>query len=652
MYVTNNKLYHLHTQLDKLEKQIKDNPHLKLLDLHMNASQATCPTDSIAILKKINALLSTTSRSKPVLRAEQVAKLISEYPDDFLDVDQTSPDINVSITHMIDYSWMVAAKAAVQTFGIILESISEDMLVIDDEIVYWDRVLESNWFLGLYALQTSPAFLWNRLGKYFSDWYNAEPDDKPQTPVSERWAKFYRSVHQCVLSHSVCSLRTRLLSPLSLARSEVQRNRKSLGVAKNMNASGIGLLMRKVFLFETDDHDSGRNGFDTSNKDWQNVILHSVAFMRSILENEMDDKVAYDPQNDTLTPVERQASSMLVHYCSIPSSQQPKLVIQQIRYILKELHPSYATASRTLICDFGRPNPFVRYWLPLSIALFSTSTLLELLTNRRRELLGWIADISSTTIEFWNNWVVDPMWKLLRTIRHNEESEIALMSRNSLEADRASLERMVVDFVLDRCEPRSDDFQVVNTRTITAKVREGDLTPVLKAYEKDLRSPFVGTVRGDLVRALLIQIQKTKVDVEVAIGGIDALLKSQELVFGFVGLTPGIMVSYATFCWLYGLLGNRKGLKMGRQQDKLRHALRNVHRTLILPSSVTGVLTYKDFGLLVYNAEILLSKARLVLRGTDLHMFEEDICDLIEQNRIDQQLRIIERMSWMYSKWI
>jgi hypothetical protein len=46
----------------------------------------------------------------------------------------------------------------------------------------------------------------------------------------------------------------------------------------------------------------------------------------------------------------------------------------------------------------------------------------------------------------------------------------------------------------------------------------------------------MGTVRGDLVRALLIQIQKTKVDVEVAISGIDTLLKSQELVFGWVQL--------------------------------------------------------------------------------------------------------------------
>jgi nuclear-control-of-ATPase protein 2 len=82
------------------------------------------------------------------------------------------------------------------------------------------------------------------------------------------------------------------------------------------------------------------------------------------------------------------------------------------------------------------------------------------------------------------------------------------------------------------------DSQILEIRS---KVKEGDVTPVLKAYEKDLRRPIVGAIRGDLVRSLLIQVQKTKVDLEVAISGIDALLKSQELVFGFVGLTPGIL---------------------------------------------------------------------------------------------------------------
>jgi nuclear-control-of-ATPase protein 2 len=105
------------------------------------------------------------------------------------------------------------------------------------------------------------------------------------------------------------------------------------------------------------------------------------------------------------------------------------------------------------------------------------------------------------------------------------------MSKNSLLADRASLERMVVDFVQDRPDLHEG---VADTTAIVNSVKEGDLTPVLKAYERDLRSPLVGTVRGDLIRALLIQIQKTKVDVEIAISGIDALLKSQELVFGYV----------------------------------------------------------------------------------------------------------------------
>jgi len=101
---------------------------------------------------------------------------------------------------------------------------------------------------------------------------------------------------------------------------------------------------------------------------------------------------------------------------------------------------------------------------------------------------------------------VEPTKKVIGTIRHDEESEVSILSKRSLEGDRASLERMVV---------------------------EGDLTLVLRAYEKDMQKPLLGTIRGNLIRALLIQVQKTKVDVEVAMSGIDSILKSQELLFGY-----------------------------------------------------------------------------------------------------------------------
>ena len=72
----------------------------------------------------------------------------------------------------------------------------------------------------------------------------------------------------------------------------------------------------------------------------------------------------------------------------------------------------------------------------------------------------------------------------------------------------------------------------------------------------------------------MIQVQKTKVDVEVAMGGIDSLLKSQELVFGFVSLTPGLLVCIGIVRWIENFFGSRKGNERGKQQTKLLRMLR------------------------------------------------------------------------------
>jgi nuclear-control-of-ATPase protein 2 len=44
----------------------------------------------------------------------------------------------------------------------------------------------------------------------------------------------------------------------------------------------------------------------------------------------------------------------------------------------------------------------------------------------------------------------------------------------------------------------------------------------------------------------LIQVQKTKVDIEVAMDGIDKILQSQQLVFGLVAALPALAVTWAT----------------------------------------------------------------------------------------------------------
>ena len=42
-------------------------------------------------------------------------------------------------------------------------------------------------------------------------------------------------------------------------------------------------------------------------------------------------------------------------------------------------------------------------------------------------------------------------------------------------------------------------------------VRQGDLTPILRIYEDDIKTPFRSAVAGTLLRSLFIQVQKAKV---------------------------------------------------------------------------------------------------------------------------------------------
>ena len=228
------------------------------------------------------------------------------------------------------------------------------------------------------------------------------------------------------------------------------------------------------------------------------------------------------------------------------------------------------------------------------------------------------------------------------------------MSKDSLKGDKASLERMVMAFAVDNPDtPNGTNYTEGQLAEIRAKVGEGDLTPVLKAYEKDLRRPFVGTVRGDLIRALLIQIQKTKVDVEFALGGIDNLLKSQELVFGFVGITPGVLICIGLCQWLRGSFAGRKGRLQGRKQGSMIRHLRNIDRVLSASTPQNNMLSYKEHGLLLCEVHVLRQKAAKVLPGVFYQDFLEEVNDLIElRTGVERQLRVVERIRWAYAKYL
>ncbi|RAL13609.1 NCA2 family protein [Aspergillus homomorphus CBS 101889] len=652
MFVVNDKICNLDIQLHNLQQRITKCSEIKSPETHNDASRFSLALKDIETLERICDSLSVASRSQPILRASQIARLTSQFPQTQAIYDKNSSVSHSVLSNVPEISWIVAARAAIQTYGTILESLSENALVLGDEVTYWAGLLESPWYMAMYTLQISPVRLWHKLRSRFSVWSSPGVRTQP-SHVSLAWAQLYDSARRCASSMTISTIRKGLMHPLLSSRLQVQQKQKALCVAKDANTSALGILMERCFQFELDDELPGCCSYGSLSDEWCSRLLKSVALMRLVLQHLTAGGTLYDFELRTIMATEEEDLSLQLYSDGTICPKRPEYVIEKLNFINQTLIPEYIAVTKRNMGELGRPPLIVRYWLPFLIAILSTSTTLEMFQNRRRELLTWVTDIGSTTIEFWYNWVVDPLKRLVGTIRHNEDSEIALMSKNSLQADRASLERMVVDFVLDHREPSDDSLASREINAIMNKVREGDLTPVLKAYEKDLRTPFIGTVRGDLVRALLIQIQKTKVDVEVAIGGIDSLLKSQELVFGFVGLTPGLLVSYASIRWLYGLFGSRKGLRIGRRQHELRHALRQVHRDLTLSTvTASGTLSFKDYGQLICNTEILLQKAQVMLTGADIHAFQEDINDMVSKNSAKQQLKVVERMGWVYSRWL
>jgi len=48
---------------------------------------------------------------------------------------------------------------------------------------------------------------------------------------------------------------------------------------------------------------------------------------------------------------------------------------------------------------------------------------------------------------------------------------------------------------------------------LSQKIRQGDLTAVLRIYEEDIKNPVKSAVAGTLLRSMFIQVQKAKVSV-------------------------------------------------------------------------------------------------------------------------------------------
>ncbi|KNC24935.1 hypothetical protein FF38_05029 [Lucilia cuprina] len=150
---------------------------------------------------------------------------------------------------------------------------------------------------------------------------------------------------------------------------------------------------------------------------------------------------------------------------------------------------------------------------------------------------------------------------------------------------------------------------------IKEAARNGDVTPVMTVYESHITKPITSIVTGKLVTTALIQVQKAKVDLEVALSGIDRLLQSQQLVFGLVAAIPALLVVFQIFSSVKHRFISKSLVKTKNWKIKVYDELSNIDKIL---HESQEQLTTTDIGAL-YTEIYLIDE---LLKSVDESKFE------------------------------
>ncbi|KAK9461430.1 ATP synthase regulation protein NCA2-domain-containing protein [Lipomyces oligophaga] len=540
--------------------------------------------------------------------------------------------------------WFVIASATIVLYGHMLEALLSQTLPLAEDIYYWDSVLTGPGGLLVHSIQVAPLTLLSATKEIYNDARARVETVRPSlsqwiSTLRDSFARRRRQVRRMSSWSKIkppgLSLLQLTVSPLSTVYKDIQKKQQRLRKLRELQSASLGILVGESISLNM-------------HSDWRRNVEHTIDKLEVILQGVVD--------NSDESTVERFESKVLGSSDMPKSRRPPYLLAERMTRIANTLIPQQAIAQKLEIQASGKPPFLIRYWPVIIFGFTFGGTMLQILVKRRASIAEWCQDAATTAADFWKNWILEPVKSIISTIRHDDDAQIAIVGKKSLEADMDSLERMVVDFAIDTNKRAAGGaLSNVDVEIIRDNVREGDLSAVLRVYEQELKSPFRNALQGELIRTLLIQVQKTKVDVEVAISGIDRLLKSQELVFGVVAALPSSVITWFTCKFIYNTY-NGKGI---RSKSELRasvvRTLGNIERMLTVYSlgkSGQAWLSYSELGAILCEVHVLRNSVEILPRQLRGDWFR-DLGDLENMKLgVLGQRSTVDRIWHVYGKYL
>ncbi|GAA6012507.1 hypothetical protein JCM11491_004355 [Sporobolomyces phaffii] len=573
-----------------------------------------------AQLRSTLAKLRPSSRTShaPTLSAESLAQLIQ---------DAFPPFQAAGATHLTTQTegieLVTVAQLTIAAYGTILRKLMQDAAQLGDDDDYWARSESDPWKTGFFLLQTGPqrftslaTITASRLKQLTTSSLDLSgTNERPSLFKLKTWQRalppslFVTSVFPHLSGKSglpsladlsvvgndevdneisptssaslSLSSATRLgrrtarslffltLSPLALTRHEIAERRTDIKRRREELASKIGEMTLTTSSSTLGSHlINPKSRADQPNRPTDEQEISLASLLSPANHDDSDSAPTHAEIRSATWSTLRHLDSLLTPSSASPTMEStptppdaPSDLALSLLYLLSVTFPAHTSNFRSTVAPLHKPSFLTRSWPYLLSVPIVTALTARTIYNNRQSLITYAVDGVETAKRFVIDWVIEPVKKILETVRGGET--MALMGRDSLRSDLESLERMVVDFAKDEYHLSRPELDVLAER-----VRSGDLTTVLKAWEQDIKSPIRSAVGGSLIRTLLIQVQKVKVDVALAMDGIEKMLKSQQLTFGFVGVAPSMLILVAFGRWARNMTRSDGGAKRKAEERK------------------------------------------------------------------------------------
>ncbi|KAF9426702.1 Nuclear control of ATPase protein 2 [Podila epigama] len=502
-----------------------------------------------------------------------------------------------SATSQLEHLFL--AKCTVVVYLNLLDIILNATLPLANEIEYWQSLLDGPKLRLLYILQTSPQRFYN-LTKQVALSTRAHLDSLIESGLQPMDSS--ANVLQLIQYFPTFLKKYLISQPVSFPLAihyEISGHRKQLQRIREYQAECLGLLAEQGLDLDPEhcEHDRQERGLgredegpltEQAEKFVQEQISKTVILMERVLERaSKDTPTLADQKVNTfaISPAARRRNAArsltVLGNLSGVSNVSCSDMYDHLKGLIQVQIPRYVEQTEGLARPFYRPSWLTRVWIPLLLTYFGLKYGIRYVSEHRADLDRMLKEGWETAKRFLLDWVWEPSVRVMNIIRHtDEQGSLQMLGNESLKSDIASLERMVLDFGRDHYGMGSDELS-----SLSRAVHNGDISVVMKAYEQELKTPFKGAVTGNLVQTLLIQIQKTKVDVEVAMAALDKLLKANELNFAFLAVGPSLLLLWAISAQAKSSWQRYSGKNLGVVSLQMKTSLRQVEHLLNLASA-------------------------------------------------------------------